>query len=63
MALTKAINDYGKKNEIIKDSNGLQGEDVREGLTAVISVKIGDPQFEGQTKIKLNNPEVQKCST
>lgn len=60
MALTKAINDYARKQEILKEKDkNLTGEDVREGLTAIISVRLGDPQFEGQTKIKLNNPEVQ----
>lgn len=59
-ALTRAINDYGKKNGLIKDSeSALTGEDVREGLTAVISVKLSDPQFEGQTKGKLGNPEMR----
>jgi len=60
MALTKALNDYASEFEVLKDKNDkLTGDDVREGLTAVISVRVGDPQFEGQTKIKLNNPEVQ----
>ncbi len=59
-ALTRVINDYARKNNILKekDSN-LQGEDIREGLTAIISVKIEDPQFEGQTKTKLGNSEVR----
>jgi DNA gyrase subunit B len=57
-ALTRAINDYAKKNKIIKDSN-LTGDDVREGLTAIISVKVPEPQFEGQTKTKLGNSEVK----
>ena len=59
-ALTRVINDYARSNNILKskDSN-LSGEDVREGLTAVILVKITDPQFEGQTKNKLGNPEVR----
>ena len=59
-ALTRAINDYGRSSGILKekDSN-LTGDDVREGLTAIISVKIKDPQFEGQTKNKLGNPEVR----
>ena len=59
-ALTRVINDYGRKYNILK--NGLQnlsGEDIREGLTAVISVKVPDPQFEGQTKTKLGNSEVR----
>ncbi|MEI6498776.1 MAG: DNA topoisomerase (ATP-hydrolyzing) subunit B [bacterium] len=56
-ALTRALNDYSKKNNLTKD--GLTGEDVREGLTAVLSVKLGEPQFEGQTKAKLGNTEVR----
>ncbi len=59
-ALTRALNDYAKKNEIIKDAEGvLSGDDTREGLTAVISVKLPDPQFEGQTKARLGNPEIK----
>ncbi|MDD3481103.1 MAG: DNA topoisomerase (ATP-hydrolyzing) subunit B [Patescibacteria group bacterium] len=59
-ALTKAIKDYAKKTGFLKETDGtLAGEDVREGLSAVISVKLPDPQFEGQTKAKLGNPEVQ----
>lgn len=59
-ALTRVINDYGRKNNIIKNgNNNLTGEDIREGLTAVISIKLKDPQFEGQTKTKLGNPEVR----
>ncbi|MEX0934467.1 MAG: DNA topoisomerase (ATP-hydrolyzing) subunit B [Candidatus Saccharimonadales bacterium] len=59
-ALTRVINDYARKNGFIKDKEeNLTGEDVREGLTAVISVKLPDPQFEGQTKAKLGNPEVR----
>ncbi|MFP3324695.1 DNA topoisomerase (ATP-hydrolyzing) subunit B [Planococcus sp. SIMBA_160] len=58
-ALTRVINDYGRKNGILKDAEAnLTGEDVREGLTAIISVKHPDPQFEGQTKTKLGNTEV-----
>lgn len=56
-ALTRALNDYAKKNNLTKDA--LTGEDVREGLTAVLSVKLADPQFEGQTKAKLGNTEVR----
>lgn len=60
MALTRVINDYARKNKILKDSDAnLSGEDVREGLTAVISVKLPEPQFEGQTKAKLGNPEMR----
>lgn len=59
-ALTKTLNDYARKNKILKDNDkNLSGEDVREGITAVISVKIGDPQFEGQTKQKLGNSEAR----
>lgn len=59
-ALTKTINDYGRKMGILKDNDkNLSGDDVREGITAVISVKISDPQFEGQTKTKLGNSEVK----
>lgn len=59
-ALTKAINKMGKENKIIKDPNlSLKGEDVREGLTAIISVRMANPQFEGQTKMKLGNSEVK----
>lgn len=59
-ALTKVINDYARKFNIIKDNDkNLQGEDVREGLTAIVSVKLTDPQFEGQTKTKLGNTEMR----
>ncbi len=59
-ALTRTINDYGRKNNLIKENeNNLSGEDVREGLTAVISVKLRFPQFEGQTKTKLGNSEMK----
>ena len=59
-ALTKTFNDYAKKNKLIKDNEPkLSGEDIREGLTAIISVKIEDPQFEGQTKQKLGNSEAR----
>ena len=59
-ALTRAINDYSRKNGLLKDTDAaLTGEDVREGLTAVLSVKLGEPQFEGQTKAKLGNPEAR----
>ncbi len=57
-ALTRAINDYANKNKLAKDGN-LTGDDVREGLTAIISVKVPEPQFEGQTKTKLGNSEVK----
>ncbi len=59
-ALTKALNDYGRKKKLMKDDNAnLSGDDVREGLSAVISVKLIDPEFEGQTKAKLGNAEVK----
>ncbi len=59
-ALTKALNDYAKKKKFIRDDQpNMMGEDVREGLAAVISVKLLDPEFEGQTKAKLGNPEVR----
>ncbi|MEA2676796.1 MAG: gyrase subunit, partial [Chloroflexota bacterium] len=59
-ALTGSLNDYARKNAILKDNDAnLSGDDVREGLTAVISVKLTDPQFEGQTKAKLGNAEVK----
>ena len=57
--LTKVINDYAIKNKIIKDTEKLSGEDCREGITAVISVKLRNPQFEGQTKTKLGNSEMR----
>nr|WP_322095773.1 DNA topoisomerase (ATP-hydrolyzing) subunit B [Phycicoccus flavus] len=59
-ALTKLVNDFARRNNLLKDKDeNLTGEDVREGLTAVISVKLGEPQFEGQTKTKLGNSEVK----
>ena len=59
-ALTRTLNDYGRKSGLIKESeSNLSGEDVREGLTAVVSVKVLEPQFEGQTKTKLGNSEVK----
>ncbi len=58
-ALTKTINEYGKKFGLMKDGDKLAGEDVREGLTAIISVKLTDCQFESQTKVKLGNPEIK----
>ena len=59
-ALTKTFNDYARKNKLLKDNEpNLSGEDIREGLTAIISVKISDPQFEGQTKQKLGNSEAR----
>jgi DNA gyrase subunit B len=58
-ALTRSINDYAKKNNLLKGDDVLSGEDVREGLTAIISVKLTNPQFEGQTKEKLGNSEVK----
>ncbi|MEI2357272.1 DNA topoisomerase (ATP-hydrolyzing) subunit B [Mesobacillus zeae] len=62
-ALTRVINDYARKNRIFKESDdNLSGEDVREGLTAIVSVKHPDPQFEGQTKTKLGNSEVRNVA-
>lgn len=59
-ALTRVVNDYARKNSLIKEKEeSLTGEDVREGLTAIVSVKLPDPQFEGQTKGKLGNPEIR----
>lgn len=59
-ALTRVINDYARKNNLIKENEeNFTGEDVREGLTAIVSVKLTDPQFEGQTKAKLGNPEIR----
>ena len=59
-AITKTFNDYGRKNKILKDSDSnLTGEDIREGMTAIVSVKIEEPQFEGQTKQKLGNSEAR----
>ena len=59
-AITKTFNDYARKNKILKDNEpNLSGEDIREGLTAIVSVKIEDPQFEGQTKQKLGNSEAR----
>ena len=59
-ALTRVLNDYARKNKILKDNDQpLTGDDVREGLTAIVSVKLSEPQFEGQTKAKLGNPEIR----
>ena len=60
-ALTRTLNDYAKKNNFLKGEEALTGEDVREGITAVVSVKLRDPQFEGQTKTKLGNPEAKNA--
>jgi DNA gyrase subunit B len=57
-ALTRTINEYAKKNGFLKGDESLSGEDVREGLTAIVSIKLQEPQFEGQTKAKLGNAEV-----
>ncbi len=60
-ALTRVINDYARKNSLLKEKEeNLSGDDIREGLTAIILVKLPDPQFEGQTKNKLGNPEVRR---
>lgn len=59
-AITKTFNDYARSAKLLKDSEpNLSGEDIREGLTAIVSVKIEDPQFEGQTKQKLGNSEAR----
>ncbi|HIY92880.1 DNA topoisomerase (ATP-hydrolyzing) subunit B [Companilactobacillus sp. HBUAS56275] len=58
-ALTRVINDYAHKNKLMKDTEKLSGEDVREGMTAVVSIKHPDPQFEGQTKTKLGNSDAR----
>ncbi|WP_373215723.1 DNA topoisomerase (ATP-hydrolyzing) subunit B [Ruminococcus sp. 5_1_39BFAA] len=61
-AITKTFNDYARKNKLLKDSEpNLTGDDIREGLTAIVSVKIEDPQFEGQTKQKLGNSEARSA--
>ncbi len=60
-AMTRVVNDYARKNSLLKEKeDNLSGEDIREGLTAIILVKLPDPQFEGQTKNKLGNPEVRR---
>ena len=59
-ALTRVFNDYARRNKFLKESDdALSGEDIREGLTAVISVKLTEPQFEGQTKTKLGNSDMR----
>ena len=58
-ALTRVVNTYGRANKILKEEDTMSGEDIREGLVAVVSVKVPDPQFEGQTKTKLGNSEVE----
>lgn len=58
-ALTRVINDYGHRNNLLKESEKLSGDDVREGMTAVVSIKHPDPQFEGQTKTKLGNSDAR----
>ena len=58
-ALARALNNYAKSNKYVKGGEGLDGEDVREGLTAILSIKLPEPQFEGQTKMKLGNSEVK----
>ncbi|RKX71733.1 DNA topoisomerase (ATP-hydrolyzing) subunit B [candidate division WOR-3 bacterium] len=59
LAMTRTLNDYARRRNLVKEGQSFTGEDVREGLTAVISVKLKDPQFEGQTKTKLGNSEVR----
>src|SRR5512136_1385337 len=62
-AITRVINDYARRNGLLKDADpNFSGDDTREGLTAIISIKHPDPQFESQTKVKLMNPEVQTCT-
>lgn len=63
LALSRVINKYATENNLLKKDDNLIGEDTREGLTAIISVKHPDPQFEGQTKTKLGNPEVRQISS
>ena len=58
-ALTRVFNDYAKRNKFLKNDDSLSGEDIREGLTAIVSVKLTEPQFEGQTKTKLGNSEMR----
>ncbi|MBQ4122835.1 DNA topoisomerase (ATP-hydrolyzing) subunit B [bacterium] len=61
-AITRVLNDYARKNNLLKDADpNFTGDDVREGLTAIVSVKLGEPQFEGQTKEKLGNTEAQSA--
>ncbi len=62
-AITKTINDYGKKSNLLRDADKMSGEDVREGLCAVVSVKLAEPQFEGQTKTKLGNSTIRTAVT
>ncbi|MBN2045517.1 MAG: DNA topoisomerase (ATP-hydrolyzing) subunit B [Anaerolineales bacterium] len=62
-AITRTINDFARKNNLLKESDpNFRGDDTWEGLTAIISIKVGDPQFESQTKVKLMNPEVQTAA-
>ncbi len=62
-ALTRVINDYSRKNSLVKENEAnFSGDDVREGLTAIVSVKVPEPQFEGQTKARLGNREVQSIT-
>ena len=58
-ALTRTLNDYARKNNLLKGEEALTGDDVREGMTSVVSIKVKDPQFEGKTKAKLGNPEIK----
>ncbi len=63
-ALTRVINDYGRRNNLLKETDpNFSGDDTREGLTAIVSIKVPEPQFESQTKVKLMNPEVQTYVT
>jgi DNA gyrase subunit B len=63
MALTRILNNYGKDTNLLKKDESFLGEDTREGLTAIVSIKHPDPQFEGQTKTKLGNPEVRQITS
>ncbi len=63
LALTRVINKYANENNMLKKDDSLMGDDTREGLTAIISIKHPDPQFEGQTKTKLGNPEVRQIAS
>jgi DNA gyrase subunit B len=62
-AVAKVVNDYAIANKLVKDTQKLSGEDTREGLVAVVSVKVEEPQFEGQTKTKLGNDEIRTYTT
>ena len=63
MALTRVLNKYASDNNLLKKDDSFLGEDTREGLTAIVSIKHPNPQFEGQTKTKLGNPEVRQITS